>query len=769
MAPPPPNSADGSFFGNTSCPTYRRGSLTTSLISVPMHYNHSHNYSKTQPHRQPSTLLSRLRQPFFRTDKRWRWWHALSVLLVFLGIVELVALMTGWALLQDDILPGRIAVRQYSTMTYRHLNTSAPIDLPSDTVVFHITEEFGLANSGSLGAAVTALAAAQQKSGLAQVSIVMPFYSFLKNKYTLKRSADLIIDIRDKDNRPVPIEFRVWKTQHVLTTSSNATVSIPVYLIGPGNRAPFSQAFLPQKGLPREWRDQYFGKAAAAFVAHRTSAMDEVSLFAPLETVARVDVVHLHGAATAYAAKHMRDRRDTHQFGPNPPVFVYTLHEYNRELQHAHSINSVQKFLDDPALFLNVRTPYQNKAFLQRARQAIEAQSYTHNQRVFLSGLGMASADMVTVASQSMASDMVQGILDVPMKEMMMDSLLFKAQNRRFFGISHGINFDNVSPFTHPKLTQRNIAFPAHALNLIQQQSVPARQIAPTQRTQWPLGASPNDYVSTSKDRAKRFLVRRKLLGEDDTNRPMVLFTGTFHYSNGAARFDEAASYFQKHNMRFVLLGQPGDYPFEKLEALGAKYPETVLILSTPKEYRQWSVLCRAAADVVFVPGQPSSSLSAMEGMLYGASVLSTGSGSLRDILMDRPAWNEEQAQENEFKRDIRIMRNKETKVPTVASMEHFNAYLFNDTTTSLEKAIIDLGNDFAKTNESKSLREEYCLRMIHSAMALDWERPKGPMEEYMQAYEIVLSDRTLPSLTQHLVEEEQSVLNRLMLRDQQL
>ncbi|KAL0082244.1 glycosyltransferase family 5 protein [Phycomyces blakesleeanus] len=760
-------------------------------MAVPMHYshshshnnhNHNHNHSKTQTHRQPSaSLISRLRQPFFRSDKRWRWWHALAALLVFLGLVELVALMTGWALLQDDIQPGRIAVRQYPAMSYRHLNTSAPINLSSDTVVFHITEEFGLANTGSLGAAVTALAAAQQKSGLAQVSVVMPFYSFLKNKYTLKRSADLIIDIRDKDNRPVPIEFRVWKTEHVFATSPNATstTSIPLYLIGPGNRPPFSQAFRaknalhinsPQKGLPREWRDQYFGKAAAAFVAHRTSAMDEVSLFAPMETVARVDVVHLHGATTAYAAKHMRDRRDTNQLGPKPPVFVYTLHEYNRELQHAHSINSVQKFLDDPALFVNARTSNQNKAFLQRARQVIESQSYTHNQRVFLSGLAVASADMVTVASQSMASDMVQGILDVPMKEMMMDSLLLKAQNRRFFGVSHGINFDNVSPFTHPKLIQRGLSFPNHALNLIQQQSVPARQTAPTQRSQWTLGASPNDFVSTSKDRAKRFLVRRKLLSEEDSKRPMVLFTGTFHYSNGAASFEEAAIYFQKYNMRLVLLGQPGDYPFEKLEALQAKYPETVLILATPKEYRQWSVLCRAAADVLFVPGHPGTSLSAIEGMLYGASVLSTGSGSLRDILIDRPVWKEEQNQENEFKRDIRIMRNKETKIPTVASLEHFNAYLFDDKTkTSLEKAIFDLSNDLAKTTESKALREEYCLRMIHSAMALDWERPQGPMEEYMQVYEVALLDRKLPSLTQHVVEEEEFVLNRLMLQDQQL
>ncbi|KAG0180794.1 hypothetical protein DFQ29_010114 [Apophysomyces sp. BC1021] len=671
-----------------------------------------------------------------------------------------MALVTGLSWLHERSTI-RIALRQYPSMIYQHLDTSAPVSLEKETTIYHVTKEFGPAILGGMGVTVTALAAAQQRTDLTRVSIVMPHYSFLRNKYPIDRVVDLVINVRDKRGRLMPLEFRVSKMMYAFhnnetttpdepveyTRRYDVTEMVPVYLIGPGNRSPLNQAFRARnvmgiysspKGLPHEWRDQYFGKAAAAFLAHQATATDEESLFAPIHSAPPgVDIVHLHGATNAYIAKLLQDRRDADTMGPKPPAVVYTMHDHLDEPQYTNTLGNVQKFLDT---------------------ETMEEPQYVIGHRMFMSSLAIDRADAVTLSSRTMATDIIEGRTDFYLKELVMGSILRKASQHRFFGVSNGMDLTTLNPFTDVKLVNRKMAFPDHAFNMLQQQQ--QQQQLPVA---WALTTNSTDYISTAKDRAKKYLMRRGLLSDEDLKRPFVLFLGSFDYSKGLDRFEEAAELFARHEMKFVILGQPGNYPLRSLEQLQQKYPENILLLSTPQQQRQYTMFCRVAADFVFVPSKTESfGMAAAEGLLFGSAVISTGVGGLGEFLVDRPDLPEynNPGTLNPQMHTIGIRRDKQTRAPTITSSEQYNAYLFND---QLENAIRDAATDFQWYNRIKALKEEYHLRMVHTAFNLAWDRDSGPVHDYMRVYQVAQQYRPIPHLTRHDIEEEKARRLRLL------
>ncbi|KAI8384909.1 uncharacterized protein BYT42DRAFT_564029 [Radiomyces spectabilis] len=778
----PPNSVD-MYYPSTSSSYHRRGSATslmtasTSTVTLNLSPNKPSSPSSFRSFPHSRLSLSSHGPSLSKHDRKWRWWHYLSGVIFLLALLQLFALTTGFTLLNNQASSIRIAVRQYPSMPYRHLNLQS-IMLSKATTVYHVTKEFGMATMGGMGLVVTALAAAQQKSGANQVSVVMPFYSFLKNKYEIERFVDLVIHIRDNKGNPVPVEFRVSKMIYLLNPSpaptpaalgTNAsadpsqvpstplpapTEMIPVYLIGPGNRKPFSQAFRarkPQniysspKGLPQDWRDQFFAKAAAAFLAYQATATDEESLFAPLRPTPSVDIVHLHGATNAYIAKLLADERAQEMLGAKPPALVYTMHDYHDELQYANTVANVRKFLDHADM------------------DTVEPPSeYVLGHRMFMSRLGIDYADAVTIVSRTMAAAIVEGRQDFYLKELVMDSVLRKAEQARFYGISNGLDVAVLNPFTSQRLLDRKFAFPEYALDLIQQPSALSNVSIDLSRAEWSLSPLANDYVTTAKDRAKRFLVRRGILSEEDLKRPLVLFIGRFQSAHELDLFEKATQHFVTHDMRFVIMTQPNNYPLERIEALEMNYPDHVRVLSTAKEQRQFSIFCRAAADIAFVPSETESfGLVAAEGLLFGSSVLSTGAGGLGEFLTDRPAMANDDMTTTQ--RNVYIHRDKISKQTTITSYENYNAYLFD--VSSLEMAIRDAALDFKRNSENKMLREEYVLRMIQSAMTLGWDRHQGPVDEYCRVYELALIDRKIPEIKKHEVEEERALLQRLLHR----
>ncbi|KAI9283628.1 hypothetical protein BC943DRAFT_327387 [Umbelopsis sp. AD052] len=745
--------------------SFRRGSLTQTIL---------HNGPTKR-----TSLKGGMSYQSLKSDRRWKWWHYLILLLLLFAFIELAIVVVGYALLHDQPAPISIALRKFPSVPYKHLDTRSQLKLERGTTVYHVTKEFGPASMGGMGMVLTALATAQQQTNRVDVSVVMPYYSYLKNKHEITRVTDLTMDIRDKNGRLMPVEFRVSKLDFVYGDNSentNATTElppsqvVPVYLIGPGNKSPFNRAFRVKNvlniysspnGLPQEWKDQYFCKAVATFLAHQVNS-EEQSLFAPVTRHNRVDVVHLHGATNAYVAKHLRESIELEDMGPKPPSIVYTMHDYLDELQYTNTIKNVGKFIGN-----------------RDVDEALsEMQNYMHGHRMFMSSLAIDSADVVTIVSKSMAKEIVEGRLNFYLKELVMDSLLRKAQKHHFFGVSNGVDFTTLNPFTSKKLTTRKCSFPPYALEMIDngagtipspshsdelyidQQPMMTKSLART----WTISDEPNDFITTAKDRAKRFLVRRGLLSEDDLKRPVVLFIGRFQYNKGLEFFQKASEYFVQYNAKFVVIGQRNNYPLEWVEQLQTRFPDNVVVISDAKEQRQWSVFFRAAADYVFVPSLTESfGLVAAEGLLFGAGVISSGVGGLKEFLIDRPPnFLMTGAGHAGIIKD-------DSGVTTVDTGDAYNAYIFNalepnvdKLNQGLEHAIYDAIKDFERMVNTKALRENYSLRMVSSAIALGWDRRHGPVEEYLYAYQVGLGDVKVRDLERHEIEEERELLEMI-------
>ncbi|KAI7906806.1 uncharacterized protein BX663DRAFT_529378 [Cokeromyces recurvatus] len=701
----------------------------------------------------------------------------MALLVTILAIIEVVVLSTHYKLLHQGTSSIRIVKRQYPFKTYTHLDTSLQSQLEKGTRVYHVTREFGHATLTNVGKTVTALAAAQQASNLTEVAIIMPFYTFMR-KYISDKEIEMVIDIQgNKPGQIMTVEFRVWKMFHVfnppvqspskyewqIINNVNTSVlitpqrppqptdAVPVYMIGHANRRLFNKAFkcrtveeiYDENELPNEWRDQYFAKAAAAFLAHKATASDEESIFAPIRIVPRVDIVHIHGASNAYLAKFLHEKRDADDLGPRPPAIIYTMHDHD-EVQYTNLFRNVKKFLDHPQ---------ERKRLYQ----------YVLGGKMYMSQFAIDRADAVTVINQQLASDIVEGRHDFHLKELVMSKLLKKVEDNRFYGINNGVDYHSTDhPFLSDKLVNRSMVFPSYAWDLIKDQElIYIQNLAlkvPDIPTYWTLSEHSKDFIYTYKDRAKEYLIKRNLLTEEDMQRPIVLFRGNFESQRRLETpLEEAAKLFAKHNIRFIIMGKRGDYPSERLEALEKQYPNHISIISSAKQQRQLGVFCRAAADFTFTPNSDQDNYTQAEGFIFGSASITPRSGPLKDAIIDRS--------QNAYKTSVSYLdpESISERGAVVTSYEYYNSYVY-DNISSLASAIQDASTDYRKLQKNKALHEEFLLRIIRSAVNLGWDRghSKGPVHEYNRVYELTLEDRFIPEIRRHEVEQENELVSRL-------
>ncbi|KAI8374558.1 uncharacterized protein BYT42DRAFT_499097 [Radiomyces spectabilis] len=648
----------------------------------------------------------------FTNPRKWSWWHLLTVAIALLALAEAFFVLIANARLQAKLSPIRVDLREYPSIQYHPLDTKKPLNLPKNTRVYHVAKEFGPASMGGMGMILTAITTAQQQTGLVQVSVVLPYYSFLKSDH-IEFVVNLAVDVREGwSQRPVSVPFQVSRLEFLVDN-----VPIPVYLIGPAQRhSPFDLAFQASdalqiyyspKGLPQEWKDLYFVKAAAAFLLHQASAKSG-------ETDSGVDLVHLHGATNAYIAYWL-----THRSNPRhtrSPAIVYTLHDYLDELEYSNTIPNVHKFLDNT-----------NDTNLQR---------YMHQGRLFMSSLAIDQANVATFVSRAMAQDLVEDKLDFHYKDLVMDSILRKTEQGRFFGVTNGVDPGLLNPFINSQLTLYNFQYPAFARRLLDQHVFQQHPDALSSESDipisWSLSSNAEDLVSTAKKRAKEWLIGKDMLKEQDLDRPVVLYVGRFQYNKGLEIFDEACQYFARFNMMFVIIGQPNNYPLQWVKALEDRYPKHVKVMSTLEEQLEWLVYYRAAADFVFVPSLTESfGLVAVEGLLFGAPVISTGVGGLGEFLIDRPS-----------QRSADLVTVQPTASgATVVGHAKYNAYIFQPST--LEASIADAHQDYQRYRGDCYLHEESILRMMLNAFSLGWSRSgqQGPVYDYLRLYELAISD----------------------------
>ncbi|KAI9266114.1 hypothetical protein BY458DRAFT_512695 [Sporodiniella umbellata] len=712
--------------------------------------------------------------------KKWRWWNILAAFIFLITLFEMVAVSTSYNSIQKEKPRIAIVKRQYPTVDYTHLDTELLTSADKETRVYHITKEFGPATTSSLGRYVTGLASAQQASGANRVAVVMPLYAFMK-KMTTGREADLTFEMHGKHpGQTFNLDFHVFKMtfafnppaqeprkyEYKFIKGVNTSIlvstqrkpgpkdSVPIYLIGPGNKRPFNQAFKSYKlddihkesaGLPLEWQDQYFAKAAAAFLSHKATASDEESIFAPIRIVPRVDVVHIHGASNAYISKYLYDRKKSNELGPRPPAIVYTMYNNTDELKYANSVHSVQKFLDRST---------NNREKLSR---------YVRGRQVFMSQLAIDNAEVVTFTDQLLAKDIIEGRKDFYLKELVMDSLLQKAQRSRFYGIDQAVDYHGTGhPFSSNYLRNKTLIYPQYALDMINHQTPLQAPSSSQSLTQWNLSKSPRDFVRLYKENAKKYLIRRGVL--DNTIQAVVLFHGKFEEEAGLEILERAAHYFASHDMRFILLGTRKGYPMERLEALKEQYPDHIYLISRATDERRLGMFCRVAADFVFVTHEnlEEFTLQSAQGLIFGSAVIANSADNTKSILIDRTKKGEVA---------VTFSDSKQTeRGANVTSNEYYNAYLYNNE-ASLATAVADAALDYQKITADKAIQEEFVLRTIRSAFSLAWDQShcRGPVYEYNQVYKLALQDRVIPEMKRYEVERESKLISRLQKMEESL
>ncbi|KAH7045083.1 hypothetical protein BKA57DRAFT_440224 [Linnemannia elongata] len=696
--------------------------------------------------------------------KRWRWWNYLAALILTFALVEAFVLLIGSSILYT--MPDQIQIdsRDFRKVEYQGLALDPTAVYKKQIQVYHVTKEFGSASMGGLGMVVTALASAQQKSRTQKVNVVMPYYSMLDKipGIGIKLYTPLPLEIKDNRGRTQNMVFTVHKFKFAVpqkpsdfVTDKRAITPVTVWLIGPGDTYPFDRAFQSKNvqeiystpsGLPAEWKDLYFSKAVAAFIQHQNKN-DDISLFATAVT-RMIDVVHVHGATNALVLHYLQQSIDKGAMGEEPPALIYTLHDYLDELQYSNEIVNVQKFMD--------RRVHSEDDEEDMFLQMDGISPYCHGHRMFTSAMGIDLADAVTFVSKSMAKDIVEGRLDFYLKELVLGSVLNQAEKNLFVGITNGVDFGKLNPWTMAALREHDLSFPSNEFVGQEEQEILALQNAPAangddeQDTDVPAAAvgSSHSTIRSAKEAAKHFLYTNGLLTEQDLTRPLVLFIGRFQYNKGLEFFTTASTAVKENGGRLIIMGQPNNFPLRSITNLERLFKGTVTVISDAKTQDDWGVYYRAAADFLLVPSLTESfGLIAAEGLLFGSTVISSGVGGLSEFLVDRPneADERQQLEKAEAEKERQFMPlDQRQQLEETPREERYNSYLFdpfaNDSHSQLTKAIGDAITEWKRFQRSPEEHEEFLIRLVNSAKAMGWDRPGGPVDQYRALYEIALN-----------------------------
>ncbi|KAF9168068.1 hypothetical protein DFQ26_001525 [Actinomortierella ambigua] len=646
----------------------------------------------------------------------------------------------------------QIDSRDFRSETYQGLALDPGATYKKAIQVYHVTKEFGPASMGGLGMVVTALATAQQRARTQKVNIVLPYYTMLdKLDLGIKLKTTLSIEIKDHRQRTREVTFSVYSFKYIFPIPASdqndlkrAITPVTVWLIGRADMYPFDRAFESKniqeiyyspRGLPGEWKDLYFAKAAATFI-QRQNQNNDVSLFAPAASRGiGVDIVHIHGATNAFVLQYLQQAIDRGFMGEAPPALIYTLHDYMDELQYSNEIKNVEKFMD--------RHIHSNDDEEDLILQMENIAPYCHGHRMFTSAMGVDLADMVTFVSKTMAKDIVEGNLDFYLKELVLGSILNRASKNQFVGITNGIDFSKLNPWTMPQLRAHQLDFPTlEAASMISNDSPTLNEDGSAVSYK-----SSQPTIREAKTEAKFFLKSKGFLTEQDLDKPLVLFIGRFQYNKGLEFFATACQAVKDRGGRLVIMGQPNNFPLKSITNLERLYKGTVSIIADPKQQDDWGVYWRAAADFLLVPSLTESfGLVAAEGLLFGSTVISSGVGGLSEFLVDRPnPDNPEQLREDKRLEQQQQFLPHDQWQPVQSREERFNSYLFDalapDAHSQLAVAIRDAIQYWRTIQRQPHQHEAFLVRLVSSALAMGWDRPGGPVDQYRALYEVALDN----------------------------
>ncbi|CAG8618118.1 15583_t:CDS:2, partial [Racocetra fulgida] len=578
--------------------------------------------------------------------------------------------------------------------------------LPKGSSIYHVSKEFGTATMGGLGHVVTALA--QGQSINSQLNINCEPYTHLsikiQNSYGEWKTVNFNV---------LRFLWNVSENPDILSNNPPQLRKIWVYLIGPAtNYPPFDLAFkassaleiysAPQ-GLPVEWMNLYFCKAVAELITY-LDKYAETPLFARLDNRG-VDVVHLHGATNAFVVDFLKELYNEDQYSkPSPPI-VYTMHDYLEEQLYSTLLVNFKMFKNSNN-GINSIDEYLN---------------YIHGRRFYPSSLAIDRAQIITFVSETMAKEMVEGSLDFRAKELIMPSILHRASKGHWIGITNGVDFTQFNPFDDMMLLETDSHFPKNIMTFDYERFIEEQ-----------IDASSQELVIDAKFKAKSQLIKEGFLEADDVNRTIFLFIGRFQYNKGVEFFITAVETLAALDAKLIIMGQQNNFPINKLQKLQSKYPKHFNLIDDLEFQNDWGVLYRAAADVQFVPSLTESfGLVAAEGLLFGAAVVSTGIGGLKEFLV-----------------------NKSTDNIT----DRYNSYLFElvglvektyiiHSVEGMKRALTAVINDYKRLNDNLHEKEIFIRDLIKDALKLSWNRPQGPLEQYFRVYNLAIKSRRKKTL----------------------
>ncbi|KAF9964300.1 hypothetical protein BGZ70_006669, partial [Mortierella alpina] len=240
------------------------------------------------------------------------------------------------------------------------------------------------------------------------------------------------------------------------------------------------------------------------------------------------------------------------------------------------------------------------------------------------------------------------------------------------------------------------------------------------------------------KEAAKRHLISKGFLTEQDLHRPLILFIGRFQYNKGLEFFRTASSAIGAGDGKFVIMGQPSNVPTENITELSSQFDGAVEIISDIQGQRTWGIYLRAAADFLLVPSLTESfGLVAAEGLLFGSTIISSGVGGLAEFLVDKPLDSRAGPQHQ-------LDNSLAERPPANIQKSHYNSYFFDafasDAHTQLSTAIHHALRDWRNFRHHPVQHEAFLTKLLESALAMSWDRPGGPVAEYRALYQIALS-----------------------------
>lgn len=446
--------------------------------------------------------------------------------------------------------------------------------------VIHVTKEFGPASFGGIGTMVSGLAVKQAEYGM-KVSVVMPFYKFLRKGYSsyfdhgeVTKFADIQIEVQTPFHGSSLIQVLFQIIVYPFVGSTKTMVHVPVYvayfkgvrvlLVGPSSDYPFNLCFSgdsPSKiydveyGISHEWQYLYFASSVAKLFDLLNA--DDV-------------VFNIHGATNGMALL----------FNTLNCKIVYVMHDYSFEPAFSLPLRDVSVFYVDD--HKNLRR-------------------FLAGNRLFFSILAVHKSSSTVFVSKYLSNEIISGRLKDPLLDVVLPYLMEKVSNRRFYGISNGLSLDRFNPFDDIILRQYGLELTA---------------------------SMSNQEIRNKKIQAK-LILQDRILGLSACKH-IGLFIGRISFDKGADLLFKAANEL-KNESCIIVMGQISDIPKETVD--NALQLKNVFIIRDSQFQDSLGMLVRLGSDFGIVTSRTESfGLVALESYLFGNPIVSTNVGGLKEF-----------------------------------------------------------------------------------------------------------------------------------------